>query len=74
MYENNEIYFNSNYDLPLNNEALNQIYNYPTSKFIDTIDEITIYTSEYNQTIYLTFFNDTENVKWTEVEHIDAYR
>jgi hypothetical protein len=74
MYENNEIYFNSTYDLPLNNETLNQIYNYPTNKYIDAIDEIIIYTSEYNQTIYLTFFNDSENVKWTEVEHIDAYR
>lgn len=65
--ENYEIN-NLNYDLPLNN-----VYTYTKNKYVNSIDEITIYTSEYNQAFYLTFFNNTENIKWSELEYTDKY-
>jgi hypothetical protein len=70
--ENYEIN-NLNYDLPLNNKTLNNVYTSTKNKYINLIDEIIVYTSEYNQTFYLTFFNDTENIKWSEIEYTDKY-
>ena len=64
---------NLNYDLPLNNKTLNNVYTYTKNKYVNSIDEIIVYTSEYNQTFYLTVCNDTENIKWSEIEYIDKY-
>jgi hypothetical protein len=73
-----ELYFynpnmNLNYDLPLTNQTLQKVYNQDTNKYVESVDEITVYASEYNQTIYITC-NDTENVKWSDINITDTKR
>ena len=64
------------YDFPDHTAMFNQnfdnIYDSTLNKYLNSNNDIIIYTSQYSQLIYITA-NDTENIKWNTINITDKY-